>query len=114
MGALGLKAVAQNIAGAFSAFTAPAAELGNVATVLGVMINSREGADSLARSLQNIAINGVVGFDDLFRAARSLTNVFQDDAVISHYIAMLANISAASKLPAERLADMVARMEDMG
>lgn len=114
MGALGLKAAAQNIAGAFSAFTAPAAELENVATVLEVMINSREGADRLARSLQHIATNGVVGFDDLFRAARSLTNVFQDDAVITHYIAMLANISAASKIPAERLADMVARMNDMG
>ena len=35
MGALGLKAAAQNIAGAFSAFTAPAAELENVATSLG-------------------------------------------------------------------------------
>lgn len=114
MGAVGLKAAAQNIAGAFSAFTEPAAKLEDAATVLEVMIGNAEGAERLARSLQGLATNGVVGFEDLFRAARSLTNVFQDDAAIAHYVGMLADISAASKIPAERLADMLARMEDMG
>ena len=114
MGALGLKAAAQSIAGAFSAFTGPAAKLEDAATVLEVMIGNAGGAERLARSLQGLATNGVVGFEDLFRAARSLTNVFQDDAAIAHYVGMLADISAASKIPAERLADMLARMEDMG
>lgn len=114
MGALGLGAAAKSIAGAFSAFTAPAAELEDAATVLEVMIGSADGAERLARGLQNLATNGVVSFDDLFRAARSLTNVFKDDATISHYVGMIANISAASKIPAERLADMIARMNDMG
>ena len=47
MGALGLKAAAQNIAGAFSAFTAPAAELENVATSLGVVMGNAAAAERL-------------------------------------------------------------------
>ena len=114
IGAVGIGAGLRSLADSFSAFTAPAAKLEDAATVLEVMIGSADGAERLARSLQNLATNGVVSFDDLFRAARSLTNVFKDDATISHYVGMIANISAASKIPAERLADMIARMNDMG
>ncbi len=114
MGALGLKAAAQNIAGAFSAFTAPAAELENVATSLGVVMGNAEAAERLAGSLRRLATNGVVSFDELHRSARALTNVFQDDAVISHYVSRLADIAAGADIPASRLAELVARMEDMG
>lgn len=114
MGALGLKAAAQNIAGAFSAFTAPAAELENVATSLGVVMGNAEAAERLASSLQRMATNGVVGMDDLHASARALSNVFQDDAVIAHYVGRLADLAAGSKIPAARLGELVARMEDMG
>lgn len=114
MGALGLKAAAQNIAGAFSAFTGPAAELENVATSLGVVMGNAEAAERLTRSLQRLATNGVVGMDDLHASARALSNVFRDDAVIAHYVGRLADLAAGSKIPAARLGELVARMEDMG
>jgi hypothetical protein len=56
----------------------------------------------------------VVSFDELHRSARALSNVFQDDAVISHYVSRLADLAAGSKIPAARLGELVARMEDMG
>lgn len=114
MGALGLKAAAQNIAGAFSAFTEPAAQLENVATSLGVVMGNTEAAERLTGSLERLATNGVVGFDELYRSARALTNVFKDDAVISHYVSRLADIAAGADIPAARLAELVARMEDVG
>ncbi len=114
MGALGLGAAAKSIAGAFSAFTAPAAELENVATSLGVVMGNAEAAERLTGSLQRLATNGVVSFDELHRSARALTNVFQDDAVIAHYVGRLADLAAGSKIPAARLGELVARMEDMG
>ena len=114
MGALGLKAAAQSIASSFSAFTQPAAELENVATSLGVVMGNTEAAERLTGSLQRLATNGVVGFDELHRTARALTNVFQDDTVISHYVSRLADIAAGADIPASRLAELVARMEDMG
>lgn len=114
MGALGLKAAAQNIAGAFSSFTAPAAELENVATSLGVVMGNAEAAERLTGSLQRMATNGVVSFDELHRSARALTNVFKDDAVISHYVSRMADIAAGVDIPASRLAELVARMEDVG
>lgn len=114
MGALGLKAAAQNIAGAFSAFTAPAAELENVSTSLGVVMGNAAAAERLTSSLQRMATNGVVSFDELHRSARALSNVFQDDAVIAHYVGRLADLAAGSKIPAARLGELVARMEDMG
>ena len=94
MGALGLKAAAQNIAGAFSAFTAPAAELENVSTSLGVVMGNAEAAERLTSSLQRMATNGVVGMGDLHASARALSNVFQDDAVIAHYVGRLADLAA--------------------
>lgn len=114
MGALGLGAAAKSIAGAFSAFTEPAAELENVATSLGVVMGNAEAAERLTSSLQRMATNGVVGMDDLHASARALSNVFQDDAVIAHYVGRLADLAAGSKIPAARLGELVARMEDMG
>lgn len=114
MGALGLGAAAKSIARAFSAFTEPAAELENVATSLGVVMGNAEAAERLTSSLQRMATNGVVSFDELHRSARALTNVFQDDAVIAHYVGRLADLAAGSKIPAARLGELVARMEDMG
>lgn len=114
MGAMGLAAAAKSIAGALSAFTAPAAELENVATSLGVVMGNAEAAERLTGSLRRLATNGVVGFDELHRSARALTNVFKDDAVISHYVSRLADIAVGADIPASRLAELVARMEDVG
>lgn len=114
MGAMGLVAVAKSIASALSAFTAPAAELENVATSLGVVMGNAEAAERLTGSLRRLATNGVVGFDELHRSARALTNVFKDDAVISHYVSRLADIAVGADIPASRLAELVARMEDVG
>ncbi len=114
MGALGLGAAAKSITRAFSAFTEPAAELENVATNLGVVMGNAEAAERLASSLQRMATNGVVGMDDLHASARALSNVFQDDAVIAHYVGRLADLAAGSKIPAARLGELVARMEDVG
>ncbi|MBR5887305.1 MAG: tape measure protein [Akkermansia sp.] len=114
MGAMGLAAGAKGIASAFSAFTQPAAELENVATSLGVVMGNAEAAERLTGSLERLATNGVVGFDELHRSARALTNVFQDDAVISHYVSRMADIAAGADIPASRLAELVARMEDVG
>ena len=64
MGALGIAAGAKSIASAFSAFTQPAAELENVATSLGVVMGNTEAAERLTGSLQRLATNGVVSFDE--------------------------------------------------
>lgn len=114
MGVLGVIAAGKGIASAFSTFTQPAAELENVATSLGVVMGNAEAAERLTGNLQRLATNGVVSFDELHRAARALSNVFQDDAAISHYVARLADLAAGSKIPAARLGELVARMEDMG
>lgn len=114
MGVLGVIAAGKGIASALSAFTEPAAELENVATSLGVVMGNTEAAERLTGSLQRLATNGVVSFDELHRSARALSNVFQDDAVIAHYVSRLADLAAGSKIPAARLGELVARMEDMG
>ena len=114
MGVLGVIAAGKGITSALSVFTAPAAELENVATSLGVVMGNAEAAERLTGSLRRLATNGVVSFDELHRSARALTNVFQDDAVISHYVSRLADIAAGADIPASRLAELVARMEDMG
>ena len=114
MGVLGVIAVGKGIASALSAFTEPAAELENVATSLGVVMGNAEAAERLTGNLRRLATNGVVSFGELHRSARALTNVFQDDAVISHYVSRLADIAAGTDIPASRLAELVARMEDMG
>ena len=114
MGALGLKAAAQNIAGAFSAFTAPAAELENVATSLGVVMGNAEAAERLTISLQRMATNGVVGMEDLHHAARTLAGTMKDPTALAHYVGVMADISAATDIPATSLARLVAGIQDLG
>lgn len=114
MGAMGYITAVRGVADAVGALTAPAAELENVATSLGVVMGNAEAAERLASSLQRMATNGVVGMDDLHASARALSNVFQDDAVIAHYVGRLADLAAGSKIPAARFGELVARMEDMG
>ena len=114
MGALGLKAASQNIAGALSAFTAPAAELGNVATSLGVVMGNAEAAEWLTGSLQRLATNGVVPLDDLHRAARTLAGTMKDPTALARYVGVMADISAATDIPATSLARLVAGIQDLG
>lgn len=114
LGFKGIAAAVQSVAQAFSAFTKPAAELEHVATSMGVLMGNAEEADKLARALRNVAVNGVVSFDELHQAARPLANIFSDSATIAQWVSAFADISAATKLPAQRLAEMVARLDDMG
>jgi len=114
MGALGLGAAAKNIAGAFSAFTAPAAELENVATSLGVVMGNAEAAERLTGSLQRLATNGVVALDDLHSAARTLAGTMKDPTALAHYVGVMADISAATDIPATSLARLVAGIQDLG
>ena len=114
LGFKGIAAAVQSVAQAFSAFTKPAAELEHVATSMGVLMGNAEEADKLARALRNVAVNGVVSFDELHQAARPLANIFSDSATIAQWVTAFADISAATKLPAQRLAEMVARLDDMG
>ena len=114
MGALGLKAAAQSIASAFSAFTQPAAELENVATSLGVVMGNTEAAERLTGSLQRLATNGVVGLGDLHRAARTLAGTLKDPTALAHYVGVMADISAATDIPVDSLARLIAGIQDLG
>lgn len=96
------------------AFIQPAIEVENVGASLGVLLGNQDLADALTESLQRMATNGVVSFEQLHQAARPLTNLFSNPADISKWVGVFADIAAGSKVPAERLASMVSRMEDMG
>lgn len=110
----GLEVLGGMARGAFTALTAPAAELEDMAAALSIMLGSTEEARALANSLQMLAVNGVVSFGQLEGAARALSNVYGDAGNIEHWVGVLADIAAGSKLPADRLAEMVARFRDMG
>lgn len=110
----GLASVGNISSGVLAAFTAPAAELENSATALGGMMDSMEDAEKLAGRLQLMAANGVRSMDELHRAARALTNVYSDSGNLEHWVGVLADIAAGTKIPADRLAEMVARFQDMG
>ena len=114
MGAIGIGAAFKSIVSAFSAFTAPAAELEDVAVSLGGVLQNAEAGEKLAKSLRRMATNGVVGLEDLHRAARTLAGVMKDPAALTHYVGVLANISSATGKPAESLARLVAGMHDLG
>ena len=114
MGALGMAAGVKSIASAFSAFTQPAAELENVATSLGVVMGNAEAAVRLTGSLQRLATNGVVGMEDLHKAARTLAGTLKDPTALAHYVGVMANISAATDIPAASLARLVAGIQDLG
>ena len=111
-----LQGVAAGVSRAFSAAMAPLqayGELEDVKTQLGIMLNSEDAAERLTAALQNMATNGVVGMQDLVAAARSLVRVLPQET-IAGWVGRFADILAASKVPAERLASMVARLNDMG
>lgn len=96
------------------AFIQPAVAVENVGASLGVLLGNQDLADALTESLQRMATNGVVSFEALHAAARPLTQIFTAPADISKWVGVFADIAAGSKVPAERLANMVARMKDMG
>ena len=110
----GLATIGNVTGGSLVALTRPAAELENTAAALEVMMGSAEDAEELATQLQLMAANGVRGMDELYRAARALTNVYSDTGNIEHWVGVLADIAAATKIPTDRLAEMVARFRDMG
>ena len=112
----GLQAIAVGVQKAFAGLSAPLrafGELENTQAQLAVMMDSKDAAESLTRSLQKLATNGVVSMQDLLTAARPLTH-FMEGAEIEHWVARFADIAAASKIPAERFASMAARLNDMG
>ncbi|MBQ7306860.1 MAG: hypothetical protein IJW85_11695 [Clostridia bacterium] len=110
----GLATIGNITGGSLAALTRPAAELENTAAAIAVMTGSAEDAEELATQLQLMAANGVRGMDELYRAARALTNVYSDTGNIEHWVGVLADIAAATKIPTDRLAEMVARFRDMG
>ena len=113
---MGLQGIAAGLRTAFSAAMAPLqayGEIEDVKTQLGIMLNSEEAAERLTAALQSMATNGVVGMQDLVAAARSLARVLPQES-IAGWVGRFADIAAASKIPAERLAAMVARLNDMG
>lgn len=114
MGVQGLSSLGAQVRDAFAAFMRPAAVLEDAGVRLGVLMGNREEADALAASLRDVAVNGVVSFDALVRAAQPLTNVFDSGAEIGRWVKAMADISAATELPVEQLARMVSRIEDMG
>ena len=97
-----------------SAMIVPAMELEDVSKQLGVMMGSSADGSALASSLQRLATNGVVGMQELQSAAAALIGSFDDPGQIAQWVARFADISAGSKLSASRLAEMVARLDDMG
>lgn len=98
----------------FSACTQAAAELEAVGTRLGVMLNDAASGDALAAALQRMATNGVVPLQELEQAAAALTQSLSDPAEIAGWVGVFADISAGSKVTAARLAEMTARLQDMG
>lgn len=110
----GLATIGNITGGSLVSLTRPAAELENTAAALAVMMGSADDAEELATQLQLMAANGVRGMDELYRAARALTNVYSDTGNIEHWVGVLADIAAATKIPTDRLAEMVARFRDMG
>lgn len=110
----GLATIGNITGGSLVSLTRPAAELENTAAALEVMMGSADDAQELATQLQLMDANGVRGMDELYRAARALTNVYSDTSNIEHWVGVLADIAAATKIPTDRLAELVARFRDMG
>lgn len=102
------------IAGLVTSFTRPAEALENAAARLGVVLNNKTMGDELAESLQRMATNGVVSMQELEQAAVTLSGSFSDSQTIAQWVGVFADISAGSKITATRLAEMTARLDDMG
>lgn len=111
----GVTAAGRMVGNAISGFTGPAAEVEDAAAALEVMLeNDAEAARRLADALQMLAVNGKVGMEDLYGAARALSNVYQDAGHIERWVGVFADISAGSKLSAARLGEFVAKLHDSG
>lgn len=111
----GLATVGHAAARAVSAVTAPAAEIEDAAAALSVMLgNDTAAAKDLAVNLQLMAANGKIGMEDLFGAARALSNVYKDKTHLEHWVGVFADIAAGSKVSASRLGEFVARLNDTG
>ena len=110
----GLQGIAAGLNTVFGGISGKAAEVENVAASLGVLMRNNVEADALTASLQRLATNGVIGFEDLHRAARPLANVFRSGDDIARYVGVFADIAAGSKVPVDTLARMVSRIGDMG
>lgn len=102
------------VEGLVSSFLAPAAALEDAAVKLGVMFGDRALGDELASSLERMATNGVISFQELQDAAGALVGVFKKPEDISKWVGRFADIAAGSKMTTQRLAEMVARLDDMG
>lgn len=109
-----LKTIGETVVAAVSTVTRPAMELENVSTSLGLLMGNTEEAEKLARALRMVAVNGVVSFEELHRAAQPLVEVYGGADQIADMVKRMADLAAASKLPADRFATMVARLKDMG
>ena len=80
----GLQAIALGVQKAFAGLSAPLhafGELENTQAQLAVMMDSKSAAESLTRSLQKLATNGVVSMQDLLAASRPLTHVMEGAAI---------------------------------
>lgn len=113
---MGLQGVAAGLQSAFSAAMAPIlayGELENTKVQLGIMLDNEAAAERLTAALQSMATNGVVGMQNLVAAARALARVLPAEQ-IAGWVGKFADIAAASQIPAERFAYMVARINDMG
>ena len=114
---IGLQGIAAGLRTAFSAAMVPIQAFGaveNVQTSMEVLLGNKDAAESLTRSLQSMATNGVVSFEALHRAARPMANVTQDAGQIARYVGMFADLAAGSMVPVETFARMVSRIGDMG
>ena len=114
MGAQAVTGLVGQVQGALSSLMEPAMALENAGAQLGVMFGDASLGEELAASLQRMATNGVVSMQELQSAAAALVGTFTDPGEIAQWVGTFANISAGSKMTATRLAEMVARLEDMG
>jgi len=110
----GIQGIVAGLKTGFGSLSGKAAEVENVAASLGVLLRNQTEADSLTSSLQRLATNGVIGFNELHRAARPLSNVFSSGDDIAKYVSIFADIAAGSKVPIDTMARMVSRLGDMG
>lgn len=110
----GLGKIGSGLRNTLGGFLAPAAEREDAAAMLGIMMRSGDAAEYLAGRLQLMAANGVRGMDELTGAARALTNIYSDADSIERWVGVMADVAAGSKVTTDRLAEMAARIDDMG
>ena len=94
---MGLQGIAAGLRTAFSAAMVPIQAFGaveNVQTSMEVLLGNKDSAESLTRSLQSMATNGVVSFEALHRAARPLTNVFRSVGGGQHFGCVLRMLNS--------------------